>query len=174
MGKGVREAEVDFIQVNAMREACDRLPTGLYLLSAGHEDARAGTLVMGVHQCASEPLLLCIPVRRGHRINPLIRDSRSFAVCSIDPEDRAIRRRFEFHPSAEEYHDPFDALPVVTLGTGAPILRSSVLAFDCEVVRHIDIDADHELYIGRVVAARINGEGPPPLRASQIGPLHVD
>lgn len=161
-------------QQRLIAEACDRLPTGLYLLSGRHQGDRAGILALGVHLCATEPRLICVPVRRGHRIEPLIRDSRVFAVCSVALDDRAMRRRFERHPSAEEYHDPFDAVPVVTLETGAPILASSALAFDCEVVRHLDMDADHELYIGRVVGARLNGDAPAPTRASVIGPVHMD
>lgn len=165
----MQDIDLDFI-----KDACDRLLTGLYLLSAHHDGARAGTLALGVHQCAAEPVLLCVPVRRGHRIEPLIRDSRCFAVSVIDPADRLLRRRFEDQPSAEEHHDPFDSLPVLSLGTGSPIPRSSALAFDCEVVRHIDMDADHELYIGKVLAARINGPAPAVRRASEIGPLHIE
>lgn len=161
-------------QLEAIRSACDRLPTALYLLSARYGDDRAGILVGGVQQCAADPILVTVPVRAGHRIDPLIRDSHMFALSAIRPEDRAMRRRFELHLSAEEYHDPFDALPVLTLETGAPILRSSVLALDCEVVRHVDMDADHELYIGRVLATRVNGDGPEPTRASLIGPLHPE
>ncbi|MEQ9096765.1 MAG: flavin reductase family protein [Phycisphaerales bacterium] len=168
------ETNLDPAQERLIAEACDRLPTGLFLLSARHDSDRAGVLALGVHLCATEPMLICVPVRRGHRIEPLIRDSRAFAVCSVSPSDRAMRRRFERFPSAEEYHDPFDAVAVLTLESGAPILESSVLAFDCEVVRHVDMDADHELYIGRVIAARLNGEAPTPTRASNIGPLHLD
>ncbi|GIW74138.1 MAG: hypothetical protein KatS3mg103_0660 [Phycisphaerales bacterium] len=170
----MRHTDIDANQIEAMREACDRLPSNLFVLTSAYDQLRAGTLVVGVHRCATEPLLLSVPVRRGHPINPLIRDSRAFAVCSIDPQDRAMRRRFAFHPSAEERHDPFDALAVLSLRTGSPILRSSALAFDCEVLRHVDMEADHELYIGRVVAVRVAGEPPPALRASQIGPLHED
>jgi len=85
-----------------------------------------------------------------------------------------LRRRFQYRPSAEEQHDPFDAVAVLSLETGSPILRASALAFDCEVVRHVDMDADHELYVGRVVAARVCGDLPGAQRASEIGPLHVD
>ena len=165
---------LDDARLEAVRAACDLVPTSLSLLAARHDDTRTGILVTGVQQCAGEPILLSVPVRRGHRIEPIIRDSRAFSVCSLDPQDRAMRRRFEIHFSAEEAHDPFDALPVVTLQTGAPVLRASPLAFDCEVVRHIDMDADHELYIGRVVGARIHGDPPSPTRPSVIGPLHVD
>ena len=167
-------SDLEDARLESLRVACDLVPTCLSLLAARHDDTRTGILVTGVQQCAGEPILLSVPVRRGHRIEPIIRDSRAFTVCSLDPDDRAIRRRFEIHFSAEEAHDPFDALPVLTLQTGAPILRGSALAFDCEVVRHIDMDADHELYIGRVVAARVHGDPPSPIRPSVIGQLHVD
>ncbi|MEO1279631.1 MAG: flavin reductase, partial [Planctomycetota bacterium] len=112
----------DHPQLEAIRVACDRLPTALYLLSARHGDNRAGILVAGVQLGAADPILLTVPVRAGHRIDPLIRDSHMFALSAVRPEDRAMRRRFELHLSAEEHHDPFDALPVLTLETGAPIL----------------------------------------------------
>ncbi len=168
------ETNLDPAEQRLIAEACDRLPSGLFLLSSSHDGERAGVLALGVHLCSTEPLLICVPVRRGHRIEPLIRDARTFAVASVPVDDRIMRRRFERYPSAEEFHDPFDALAVVTLETGAPILQSSALAFDCEVVRHVDMDADHELYIGRVVSARINGDPPNPARPSEIGQLHVD
>ncbi|MFI4916842.1 MAG: flavin reductase family protein [Phycisphaerales bacterium JB060] len=168
------ETNLDPARMKTIVEACDRLATGLYLLSASYDGDRAGILALGAHLCATEPLLICVPVRRGHRIEPLIRDSRAFAVSSVSPDDRSMRRRFERYPPAEQYHDPFNAIGVLTLETGAPIPESSALAFDCEVVRHVDMDADHELYIGRVVDARLNGDAPAPTRASLIGPLHLD
>ena len=52
-----------------------------------------------------------------------------------------------------ESGDPFDCLPLDRLVTGAPIVRRAAAAFDCEVVRHLDMEADHELYIGHVLAS---------------------
>lgn len=41
--------------------------------------------------------------------------------------------------------------------TGSPVLLRSIVAFDCEVVRHFDLEADHELFVGQVLASRMYG-----------------
>jgi flavin reductase (DIM6/NTAB) family NADH-FMN oxidoreductase RutF len=51
--------------------------------------------------------------------------------------------------------DPFDSFSVCGLKTGSPILTCAIAAIDCEVARHFDLEADHELYVGQVMDARI-------------------
>ncbi len=131
------------------------LPSGTFLLTAAHENDRAGARVGSVAQCATEPLLLSVALRKGHSIEPLIRDSHAFAVCRVNPQDRLLLRKFSEHSAPDENADPFDSLPVERLATGAPVLKRSLLAFDCEVVRHFDLEADHELYVGQVLDVRI-------------------
>jgi flavin reductase (DIM6/NTAB) family NADH-FMN oxidoreductase RutF len=124
-------------------------------MTAAFENKRTGLLVTSVIKCADEPLLVCIAARKGHPIEPLIRDSRHFAVCHVDSEDKLLIRRFEPRYTPEERYDPFDSLEIDRLHSQAPVLRRSGLVLDCEVFRHFDLDADHELYIGQVLAARI-------------------
>lgn len=145
------------------------LPRGSFVMTSAFEGARAGLRLRAVQQCADEPLLVSVAARKGHRIDPLIRDSHSFAVCFVSPGDRLIERKFaeESHAApvasagggvsgnGDEEPDPFDSLPTVTLATGSPILTRSIAALDCEVVRHFDLEADHELFVGQVVAARL-------------------
>ncbi len=136
------------------RRAVDQLAVGLFVMTAAHEAKRAGLVVASVQKCADEPLLLCVAARKGHVIEPLIRDSRRFAVCRLGPDDKTLARRFEVRRIPEDRDDPFDSLEIDHLVSRAPVLRRSTLAFDCEVCRHFDMEADHELYIGLVVAAR--------------------
>ena len=42
-------------------------------------------------------------------------------------------------PARPRDGDPFDSLRVERLVSFAPVLVSSVLAIDCEVVRHLDL-----------------------------------
>lgn len=134
----------------------DRIPTGCFVLTAAYEDKRTGVIARSVQPCADEPVLLSVALRRGHGIEPLIRDSHAFAVCLINPQDRLLIHTFretEHEENLEEPHDPFDAVGARALSTGSPILDRAIAAFDCEVVRHFDLEADHQLYIGQVVAA---------------------
>lgn len=139
-------------------EALSLLPSGVYVLTATHDGRRAGFLVRWAQACSVEPALICVAVRTGNSVEPLIRDSRAFALCRIDPEDRFLRRKFSIQEPPDEMGDPFDSIPVETLATGSPVIKRSQVAFDCEVVRHFDMDADHELYVGRILAACVYGE----------------
>src|SRR5437016_4844197 len=52
----------------------------------------------------------------------------------------------------------FDWLEMERLSTGARVLKGAPTVLDCEIFRHLDLEADHELYIGLVVGARLDGE----------------
>jgi flavin reductase (DIM6/NTAB) family NADH-FMN oxidoreductase RutF len=159
-------------QVAAAREALLRLPQPVYLMSAQFEGKRAGLFVRSLQVVADEPLLLAVAVRKGHPIDPIIRDAHAFAVGVVDPSDRLLARKFgsgasvpPLEESAESstHPDPFDCLPIETLVTGAPVVRRCLVAFDCVVVRHLDLEADHELFVGQVFAGRIYNEPRPTL-----------
>jgi flavin reductase (DIM6/NTAB) family NADH-FMN oxidoreductase RutF len=106
-----------------LRRAVDQLAVGTFLMTAEHESRRAGILVMSAQKCACEPLLICVAARKGHLIETLIRDSRHFGLCRLDPDDRTTLRRFEVRTS--ERDDPFESLGVEHLVSRAPVLRRS-------------------------------------------------
>ena len=128
------------------------LPCGGYLLTSRYEQKRAGQFASSVQRCAEEPMLICVSARKGHPIEPLIRDSHVFAICEVDPEDRLLLRKFG---ATSRDGDPFDSFELERLATGAPVLKRCLMALDCQVVRHLDVEADHELYIGQVIAGRV-------------------
>ncbi|MBL9031487.1 MAG: flavin reductase [Phycisphaerae bacterium] len=138
------------VMPDEVRAALDAIAGDRFLITSAFEARREGTICSWVQPCAHAPSLVCAAVRRGHPIEPLIRDSHVFALCRIEPDDRRTARAFGSSRSG----DPFDGIEVERLRTGAPILRRAMLALDCEVYRHFDLEADHELYIGLVVGTR--------------------
>ncbi len=137
------------------------IPTGTFLVTSAYDGKRAGVLARSVAPCAAEPLLIMLSLRKGHSIAPLIRDSRHMGVCRIDPGDRLLMRKFSDTDSGpdladENAGDPFDSVPVEALHSGSPLLRRAMLAMDCEVVRHFDLEADHEIYVVQILAAKVS------------------
>ena len=126
------------------------------ILTSAFESERAGVRVYSVQPCATEPILISVAVRKGHFIEPLIRDSHHFGLCLVEPTDRLALRKFP-EDAAQGDDDPFDSFPTSTLKSGSPILGRGVAALDCEVVRHFDLEADHEIYVGLVLAATAHG-----------------
>lgn len=139
------------------------LTTSCYVMTGAHEGKRSGMLVKWVSQCADQPPLLAVAIFRGHWVETLIRDSHCFGLCLLDPTDRLTARKFaETGPrdNSKKDIDPFDALQVETLVTGAPLLKRSPVVFDCLVVRHLDLEADHSLYIAQVMGGRVHEAQP--------------
>ncbi len=131
------------------------IPGGKWVMTTQLDGKRGGVLVRSVSACADEPPLIAVSAWKGHGIEPMIRDSRHFCVCLIDPEDRLLARKFTGHLA--DHADQFDSLPTQRLVSGSPALKRCHLAIDCEVVRHIDVEADHELYVGLVLATLVDG-----------------
>jgi len=102
-----------------------------------------------------------VAVATGLAIEPLIRDSRWFALCQIGEDDRILRRRFAV--PADRGEDPFVTLPHTSAPSGAPILERAITWMDCELIRHVDLDSDHRLYVGRVHHAGIMTAGARPV-----------
>ncbi|MDX9912590.1 MAG: flavin reductase family protein [Phycisphaerales bacterium] len=153
--------------IRAALEALDAHGAPSFIMTAAFEGKRTGMIVRSVQRCSDEPQLLCVAARKGHSIEPLIRDSHHFVLCKVGASERLLLRKFSSEPPAlseegllpGQEGDPFDSLRVTSMVSGAPVLARSPLVFDCEVVRHFDLESDHELYIGLVQAARYSEEG---------------
>ncbi len=145
-------------------EILGMFPMGTYLMTAAHDRQRAGMIVHSVQRCCDSPALLCVAARKGHAIDPLIRDSRSFAIGVVAADDKMIARRFRFDDTAVSTviepidDDPFEAIPTRTLVTGSPMLTRCPIWFDCEVSRRIDLESNYELFVGRVLSVMRDGE----------------
>ena len=133
------------------REVACRMPVGRYLLTAAHGGARRGLLVDRVQHCADEPPTILVSVRKGHALSPLIRDAATFGLCELAPADRILSRLFS-RPTDLHDEDPFLGHQLVETTTGnSPIPACSASWMMCELLRHLDIEADFEIYIGRIL-----------------------
>lgn len=126
------------------------------VMGAAFEHKRGGVLVHRVMKCADEPLCIAVAVPKGHRLATLIRDSHAFSISLLEHASKLALKKF----ASEEEGDPYDTFPVRTLATGSPILVNCIGAFDCEVMRHFDLEADHEMYVGQVIAAIVHKTEP--------------
>ncbi len=130
-----------------------RIPSGLYIVTSAFEGVHAAVLVNWVQQVSAEPPRLSVAVPRGLRMTPLIRDSRAFAVCLLCSENRYLTRRFRTELFSDE---DLDSVGFETAVTGSPLLSRAVACFDCELVRHLDLEPETDLYVGEIKAVHRN------------------
>ena len=132
-------------------QALASVPASSFLLTTAYGDLRDGRIVDRVQQCGTNPPMLLVAMEKGHPLSPLIRDSRTFALSLLDPNERLLQRFFG--PERGVGDDPFLTYPHQIGMLGAPIVTRAVAWFDCEVVRHLDMETNFELFIGQVHAA---------------------
>lgn len=144
-----------------LSRALGAIPSNTWIMTSAYEGDRAGVLVHGVLVACDQTPLVVVACRKGHAIDPIIRDARCFALGLVDPADRLIRKRFRFSDTAVSpkadpaTDDPFDPFPDQHLFTGAPVLDRCAVWMDCQIARHFDLEFEQELFVGQVVAIRV-------------------
>lgn len=137
------------------------IPSGFYAMTSAYDGERSAVLVSWVQQCGFDPPMVAVSSPKGRPIAPLVRDSHSFALCQFRRDDAFLLRTL-----SRDDVDPCEVLDPVRwerLATGSPCLPRAIAALDCEVVRHIDLDGDHELYIGLIVGGKVYDESAAPM-----------
>lgn len=155
---------IGILPTNGTFDVLSLIPSGSFVLTASHDDCRSGALVRWVQRCSDAPPMVVVALRKGHPIEPLIRDSRAFCLNLIDEDEILLRRKFE----AAHLHgeDPFVSLRSSCAPSGSPILARALGYLDCELTRHLDIESDYEVYIGLVKQAKATA---PDCRIGQNG-----
>lgn len=142
----------------SIREVLCALPTAPCVMGSAFEGRRFGVFVTRVATVADEPPCVAVALRKGQRLATYIRDSHSFSLSILAPSQRLLIKKFRESHLSEA--DPFDTVEARTLTTGAPVLLRALAGIDCDVMRHFDLEADHEMYVGQVVdVAVLNAAG---------------
>lgn len=148
-------------------EALGAIPMGVFLLSAQHEDRKQGMICSWVQQTCFDPPMVCVAVAKGRPIMPLISESRRFALCQLDAEDKIIQRKFR-HPGELE-DDAFLGFELMPSSLGnLPVIKQCHAWLECELACHMDVEGDHDLFVGHVRGGGRN-EGTPLIRLRESG-----
>lgn len=142
----------------AIGSAIGRIPSGLFILTARHEDRRTGILASWVQQVSFEPAMVMVAVAKGRPIMPLISESCKFALCQLPKGEKILMRKFA--GGIDQGEDPFLGMEMLHGATaGLPILAHVVSYLECDVTCHVDFEGDHDIFIGIVRnGALVGGE----------------
>jgi flavin reductase (DIM6/NTAB) family NADH-FMN oxidoreductase RutF len=153
--------------------AMGRIPMGIFVLTARYEDRRTGMIASWVQQVAFQPPMVSVAIGKGRSILPLISESRHFGLCQLDVSDRIIYRKFT--QSWETHDDPFLGFELRGPSrTGVPVLAHCLSYLECEVTCHIDVEGDHDLFVGTVRAGTTLSDRAPMVLLRQDGFTYED
>lgn len=151
---GVDEDEYD----RRRRRLMWKMPSGLYLLGSSHDDRRNLMTCNLVSQVAMAPKLVSAAVEKDSFSKELVLASKSFSLCLLRRQERAVVRSF-VKPATDDRehmtlngHSYFD-----TDATKSPVLSNALGYLDLTLAHFLDLGS-HTLCIGEVVDARFLGD----------------
>jgi flavin reductase (NADH)/flavin reductase len=120
---------------------------------------RAGLTATAVCSVSAEPPTILICINRQNSTHPVIRESKIFAVNVLALEDQELANRFASRIAGEER---FNEGLWTTLETGAPVLESALVSFDCRISQAIEVGT-HGIVFGAIEAIRVRQAEAKPL-----------
>ena len=133
--------------VMPMLRAVGKIPSGLFVLTAGQGPQMCAMLVSFVQQLSMEPICIGAAVHKDRAIGKAIEHGGGFTLNICHAGDRALLRRFagrSFMGDAAALKD----LPSRHLPNGAVVLTEACAYVCCERPRVLDFGGDHLLYVG--------------------------
>lgn len=146
------------ISPDDFRDALRLFSAGVTIVTSRHGSERHGLTVSAFCSVSADPPLVAVVIDRGCTINTLLEPPDAvFAVNILSRGQVDLSNRFAF----EKDEDRFLMGDWSTAETGAPVLADSLAWLDCKL-RDRHVAGSHTIFIGEVLASRVNRpEGEP-------------
>ncbi|MEI8197750.1 MAG: flavin reductase family protein [Phycisphaerae bacterium] len=153
--------------IDPVLQAMGKIPSGVFVLTTGAAGATqaVGTLVSFVQQVSMQPLYLMIAVKKSRALHAALsspaaggggQNVKRFVINIAAASDKALLKKY----AAAEHsgNEAFAGVPHKLLASGQTVLTDACAYLECELVKIVDVGADHDLFIGRPVGGELLGE----------------
>jgi flavin reductase (DIM6/NTAB) family NADH-FMN oxidoreductase RutF len=137
-----------------MFRAIGKIPSGLFILTAGQGPDLSVMLVSFVQQVARDPLVIAVAINRTRPMAALIEKSGGFVLNIIGSGDRTLLKKY----ARQALTGPESIQSVRTrhLDDGGIVLLDACGWIKCRYRQRIDFAADHDLLLGVVEDGGLN------------------
>lgn len=140
------------------RNAMARLGAAVHVVTTAGPAGRTGFTATAVCSVSDQPPTLLVCLNRRSRATPLLRENGTLCVNTLGADAEGVADVFAGRTGAV-LEDRFAAGDWLTLATGAPVLRSAVVAFDCRILE-VRTVATHNVFFAAVEAVHAGAPGP--------------
>jgi flavin reductase (DIM6/NTAB) family NADH-FMN oxidoreductase RutF len=151
---------------DSLAAALGRIPSGLFVLTAGHGGRETGMLASWVQQCSFDPPQVSVAINKERDLLGSLTEGVAF-VLNVLPEG-AKQFVVHFGKGFAAGEPAFVGLEVRRDGETPPVLLASHAYLVCRVAGRCDA-GDHVLVIGRVTAGAVLHPGHPTVHVRKSG-----
>jgi flavin reductase (DIM6/NTAB) family NADH-FMN oxidoreductase RutF len=140
--------------------ALHKISYGLYIIGARKDDRKNAQVANSVVQVSAEPATISVCLNKNNLTHELVTGSRFFSV-SVLAQDTPLRFIGNFGFKSGRDTDKLEGVKYLKGITGAPVVTENAVAYlEAEVIAEADVHT-HTIFIGKLVAAEVLGEGEP-------------
>jgi flavin reductase (DIM6/NTAB) family NADH-FMN oxidoreductase RutF len=153
-------------RIPAFARALGAVPSGLFVATAGRDEAATGALVSFVQQVGFDPPCLIVAVKQGRPLEELIRGEGRFCLSILD--DASMKLLGHFARGFDPGQPAFDGVATGSDAAGVPYLLDALAWLSCELVGEATW-SDHVVFCGRVLAGDRRGLEQPLVHVRKTG-----
>ncbi|MCG8584738.1 MAG: flavin reductase family protein [Pirellulales bacterium] len=142
------------------------IPSGLFILTASHDEHSTGMLASWVMQAGFDPPRVTVAVKLGRPLCDWLTDGTPFALHLLGEDDSALLKHFArgFEPGQPAFED----LEVSQRDDGVPVLASAAGYLVCTPTGHHD-SGDHRVFFASVTDGEQTRESRPWIHIRKSG-----
>ena len=140
------------------REAMSRLGAAVHVVTTAGIAGKTGFTATAVCPVSDQPAMLLVCLNRRSLSAPLLAQNGVFCINTLGAAEEKLADLFAGR-SGIHLHERFSTGEWITLKTGAPVLASAVVSFDCRTIETKAM-ASHNVVFGAVEAVRMGQSGP--------------
>ena len=144
-----------------------KIPSGIYILSAKHEENETGMLASWVMQAGFDPPMLTVAVKQGRYLADWLAAGAPFALNVVSEEGKHLLSHFG---RGFELGEPaFENLAWTHHAKGPVVLTEGVVGhLICEPKAHTE-SGDHQIFVAEIVDGSAAGETRPMVHIRKSG-----
>lgn len=143
-----------------------RVPSGIFILTAGTGDRATGMLASWVMQAGFDPPTISVAVKQGRYVCDWITDGEPFVLNIVSEKQFELLKHFGkgFEPGEAA----FEGLSIRHCARGVPVLEDCLGHLECEPTGHVD-SGDHRVFLARVVRGQLSNDSAPMVHLRKSG-----
>jgi flavin reductase (DIM6/NTAB) family NADH-FMN oxidoreductase RutF len=144
--------------IPGLLQAIGKIPSGVFVLTTGHGESAVGMLISLVQQISLDPLVIALAVRKGRTMAHALEGPNTRFVLNITAAtDKSLLKKYARETVTGSH--AFSGIKHKTLPSGQTVLTDACAYLECELVKIVDFNGDHDLYIGKVLNGELLNEG---------------
>ena len=134
-------------------KALGKIPSGVFILTATHENQSAAMMVSWAIQAAFSPPAISLAVGKDRPIRKLIEAGGKIALSVVAKLDPTLMKKYA--RGIPEGEDPFAGMNVGQAPGGATYFADAIAWLECKTLKICDFGGDHDLFIMEITAGQI-------------------